>query len=37
VERGAPGATRARELARRLLAWPDLSEASRKALQEALR
>lgn len=37
VERGAPNATRARDLARRLLAWPDLSQPSRDALQEALR
>jgi hypothetical protein len=33
----APLAERARLLAQRLLAWPDLAEASRKALTEAIR
>lgn len=35
--RGTPAAARARELALRLLSWPDLSEPSREALREALR
>lgn len=34
---GGPLATRARELARRLLGWPDLSEVARTALSEAIR